>query len=342
MSALVATGSMLALAQAASAQTTAPAAATSGGIEDIIVTAQKRPENIQNVSIAIQAITAEGLVRSGITDVTRIDLVTPGVTFARYGTDSKISMRGANSNNTFLDSAPSVGVFVDGVYRPRASQQTRAFFDVDRLEILKGPQGTLYGRNTLAGAVNLYTVAPSTKAFSAGVSASYARFNTVRGEAFVNVPLSENFAFRLAGLIERGDGYVKNLAGENLGNPDTVSVRGSLRYEIPDGGDVTLRVTNVRERGNVTGLFALTGTCRNVTAQGLTDPYGTILDCRNTRRGSAGAPTWSQLGKLTISKNFVHEDRVDEFNATLQISAPISDLLVARGIFSYTDFKLDV
>ena len=348
---------MLALAAAptgAQAQSTGPTTAetpqqperteqdTGVGLEDIIVTAQRREENIQDVSIAIQAITGEGLARSGVTDVTRLELITPGVTFGRYGADSKISVRGSNSNNTFLDAAPSVGVFVDGVYRPRASQQTRAFFDVSRLEVLKGPQGTLYGRNTLSGAVNLYSNAPSTEKLEAGFLASYARFNTFRGEGFINVPLSESIAVRLAGVFERGDGYIDNLAGEDLGNPDTVSVRGSIRYDAPNGGDLTLRVTNIRERGNQTGLFALTGRCRNVTAEGLTDPFGTRLDCRNPRRGSLGSRGFDQLEKLQVLKDFVHEDRIDEFNATLEVNAPLGSGLNLKGIFSYTNFKLDL
>lgn len=323
-----------------------PAVATAetedGGLEDIVVTAQRRAENIQDVSIAIQAITAEGLARSGITDVTRVELITPGVTFARYGADSKISLRGANSNNTFLDAAPSVGVFVDGVYRPRASQQTRAFFDVERLEVLKGPQGTLYGRNTLAGAVNLYTVAPSTRAFSAGTTVSYARFNTVRAEGYVNVPLSPDFAIRVAGLIENGDGYVDNLAGEDLGNPDTLSIRASARVQLDNGGDLTFRFTNIRERGNQTGLFALTGVCRNVTAEGLTDPFGVNRDCRNPRRGSLGSRGFDQLRPLQVLKDFVHEDKIDEFNATLEFNSPFVEGIAVKGIFSATDFDLDL
>lgn len=320
----------------------APNRTANQGLEDIVVTAQRRAENIQDVSLAIQAITGEGLARSGVTDISRVDLITPGVTFARYGADSKISVRGSNSNNTFLDAAPSVGVFVDGVYRPRASQQTRAFFDVERLEILKGPQGTLYGRNTLSGAVNLYSNRPSTKEFSAGFLASYARFNTFRGEGFINAPLSDTVAVRLAGVFERGDGYVKNLVGEDLGNPDTVSVRGSIRYEAPGGGDATLRVTNIRERGNQAGLFAMTGRCRNVTAQGLTDPFGTQLDCRNPRRGSLGSRPFNQLGRLEVLKDFVHEDKIDEFNATLEVNAPLGAGLNVKGIASYTNFKLDL
>ncbi len=338
--ALTASVSLFGLSPGALAQTAGDS--NDSGLEDIIVTAQKRAENIQDVSLSIQAITAEGLVRSGVSDVTRIDLIAPGVTFARYGADSKISVRGANSNNTFLDSSPSVGVFVDGVYRPRAAQQTRAFFDVQRLEILKGPQGTLYGRNTLAGAVNLWTNNPSVKDFQVGMTAQYARFNTVKAEGYVNVPLSEQFAVRIAGLIERGDGYVNNLAGEDIGNPDTVSVRGSLRYESSGGSDITLKVTNIRERGNVAGLFALTGTCRNITSLGLTDPYGTLLDCRNPRRGSAGSANFSTTDRLTIRKNFVHEDRIDEFNATLEANFPLGADFNLKSISSYTNFKLDV
>ena len=326
----------------AGASPVAVANADAGGLEDIIVTAQKRAENIQDVSIAIQAITAEGLARSGISDVSRIELITPGLTFARYGTDAKISLRGANSNNTFLDAAPSVGVFVDGVYKPRASQQTRAFFDVERLEVLKGPQGTLYGRNTLAGALNLYTKAPDLRKFGAGATVSYSRYNDLRTEGYVNVPLSDSFAVRAAGLYERSDGYVKNLNGENLGTADTVSVRGSAKYAPAGGGDVTLRVTNIRERGNVSGLFAFTGVCRQLNAQGLTDPYGTTKDCRNPRRGSAGTRAFNPNDPLTVSKDFVHDDRIDEFNATLEGNYPVLDTLDAKAIFSYTNFRLDV
>ena len=342
---------IIGLAAPVAAQTPAPssagatpvavAAADAGGLEDIIVTAQKRAENIQDVSIAIQAVTAAGLARSGITDVSRIELITPGLTFARYGTDAKISLRGANSNNTFLDAAPSVGVFVDGVYKPRASQQTRAFFDVERLEVLKGPQGTLYGRNTLAGALNLYTKAPE-KDFGAGATISYSRFNDLRTEGYVNAPLSDSFAVRVAGLYERSDGFVKNLNGENLGNADTVSVRGSARYAPAGGGNVTLRVTNIRERGNVAGLFAFNGTCRQLNSQGLTDPYGTTRDCRNPRRGAAGTRALDPNDPLTVNKDFVHKDKVDEFNATLEGNYPVLDTLDAKAIFSYTNFRLDV
>ena len=336
-----------AAAQAPAATSTAdPAAATAAagatGLEDIIVTAQKRSENIQDVSLSIQAITAEGLAKAGITDISRIELITPGLTFAFGGNDAKIAIRGANSNATFQDNSSVVGVFVDGVYKPRASQQTRAFFDIARLEVLKGPQGTLYGRNTLAGAINLYTATPSLKALQAGVTATYQRFNYLRTEGYINVPLSDTFAVRLAGLFERSDGYVENNAGGNIGTKDTVSVRGSAFWQPTDNFDATLRVTNIRERGNASGLFATNGTCRTINAQGLTDAAGTILDCRNPRRGAAGTRNFDLANPLKVSKDFVNEDVLDEFNATLEMNLGLGDSFALKSITSYTDYKSEL
>ena len=309
-----------------------------GVIEEVIVTAQKRAENIQDVSIAIQAVTAERLAKSGITDVSRIELITPGLTFAFGGNDAKIALRGANSNATFQDNSSVVGVFVDGVYKPRASQQTRAFFDVARLEVLKGPQGTLYGRNTLAGAINLYTNAANLREFEVGLVSTYQRFNYLRNEAYVNIPLSDTFSVRLAGLTENSDGYVKNDAGPDIGSKDTMAFRASAFWQPSDALDGTLRVTNIRERGNASGLFATTGTCRTVNAQRLTDAAGTIFDCQNPRTGAGGTRAFDSVGKLRIAKDFVHEDELDEFNATLEVNYELSELFGLKSISSYTDY----
>ena len=326
-----------------SSSTADPAAITSAdsgnGLQEIIVTAQKRPENIQAVSLAIQAITASGLAKAGITDVARLDQLTPGLTFANGGNDAKIALRGANSNATFQDNSSVVGVFVDGIYKPRASQQTRSFFDVARVEVLKGPQGTLYGRNTLAGAINLYTNAANLKGFEAALTTSYARFNHLRNEAYVNVPVSDTFAVRLAGLTEQGDGYVKNDAGPNIGTLDTISVRGSAFYKPSENFDATLRITNIRERGNINGLFATKGTCATRDANGLTDAKGTVQFCDNPRRGSAGTRSFLDGGKLSISKDFVNKDHTDEFNATLELNYGLGESVGLKSVTSFTNYK---
>lgn len=327
---------------AAAASTADPGTVTaqeagSGGLEEIIVTAQRRAENIQSVSIAIQAITAEGLAKAGIEDVSNLNLAVPGLAFGASGNDAKIALRGANANATFQDNSPVVSVFVDGIYKPRASQQTRSFFDVSRLEVLKGPQGTLYGRNTLAGAINLYTNAANLNGLAGGVTATYSRFNTFRVETYLNIPVSETFAVRVAGLTENGDGFVDNNAGPDFGSKDTLSLRGSAFWAPTDRVNATLRVTNIRERGNV-GLFATNGSCRAESTLGLTDALGTQRNCANPRRGAAGAPAFNDRGKLGVTKDFANDDRLDEFNATFELNAELSETIIAKSVTSYTDY----
>ena len=125
-----------------------------GALDEIIVTAEKREENVQDVSISVTALNERLLELGGIDDVSRLEFLVPGVNYAFVGNDAKFNVRGANSTNTYGDNSSIVGAFQDGVYKARASQQTRGFYDVSSVEFLRGPQGTLYGRNTFAGALN--------------------------------------------------------------------------------------------------------------------------------------------------------------------------------------------
>lgn len=332
----------------AAAPSKAAAESSSEGLTDIVVTANKREQNLQEVSATVQALTSEDLARYGIKDVSRLEQLAPGLVFAKGGNDAKIALRGANSNATFGDATSIVGVFVDGVYKPRASQQTRAFFDVGRVEVLRGPQGTLYGRNTLGGAINLYSVAPDLKSqgITAGIDSRYSRFNDFRNEMYVNAGISESFGVRLAVLSEKSDGWVKNLVGRNLAIADTLSFRGSARYNPSSDLDVILRVSSISEKGNPAGMFAINGACRTVQANGLTDPYGLVSDCQNPRRGSGGTvafdmldgtPGMSNTDKRTVSRDFVNKDRLRENNATLDASVGLGSMLL-RSITSFTNY----
>lgn len=333
----------------------APADAAAGadqpieqGLGEIVVTANRRAQNLQDVSTTVQALTGEDLARAGINDVSRLEQLAPGLVFAKGGNDAKIALRGANSNSTFADNTSIVGFFVDGIYKPRASQQTRAFFDVERVEVLRGPQGTLYGRNTLGGAINLYTKGPDLTApgFSFGLDSRYSRFNEFRNEGFVNAALSDTFGVRLAVLTDNSDGWVKNRIGRNLGIADTLSFRGSARYAPFDGFDMTLRVTRIMDDGNPAGLFAINGACRTVDANGLTDPFGPVRDCQNPRRGSGGTPRFdlidgtpglSNRDKRTVERDFVNDDRLRETNATLDTTYDLGPVAL-RSISSFTDY----
>lgn len=324
----------------------------SEGLEEIVVTAQKRSQNLQDVSATVQALTGDGLAKAGINDVSRLEQLSPGLVFAKGGNDAKIALRGANSNSTFADNTSIVGFFIDGVFKPRSSQQSRAFFDVQRLEVLRGPQGTLYGRNTLGGAINIYSNAPdlSEHGVSGSFNARYSRFNNRRAELVVNAGLSDEFGVRFAGVYEKSDGWVKNLVGRNLGIADTLSFRASALWKPSDDMDFTLRVSRIAENGNPAGMFAINGACRTVVASGpgagLTDPFGAALDCQNPRRGSGGTvrfdlidgtPGLSNKDKRTVSRDFVNDDRLRDFNATLEANFDLGPVAL-KSITSFTNY----
>ncbi|MEL7448498.1 MAG: TonB-dependent receptor [Pseudomonadota bacterium] len=311
--------------------------AQGAAIEEVIVTAQKRAENVQDIGLSVTGLSADALSKGGVSDVTRVDLLVPGVNFAFIGNDAKFNVRGANSNNTFGDNASIVGVFVDGVYKPRASQQTRQFFDVERLEFLRGPQGTLYGRNTFAGAMNLYTNKPDTEAHGAGATVETGSFGRFRTEGYLNFAASDTFALRLAALKQTSEGYVNNRAGRNLGEDDKLSWRLSGLWDINDRANILLRLGRSEEGGTSLGVFSYGGICRPVDADGLTDAAGGNFDCANPRRGGVGTTPFDVLGPYDIEQDFVNETDLVEDNITLEFNYDF-DSIALKSITSWTDY----
>ncbi len=313
-------------------------------IDEIIVTAEKRSENVQDVSISVTALNEELLQFGGVDDVSRLELLVPGVNFSFAGNDAKFNVRGANSSNTFGDNGSIVGAFVDGVYKSRASQQTRAFFDVSSVEFLRGPQGTLYGRNTFAGALNIYTNNAEIGEYSAGVDLSYQRFDRAKAEAFVNMPVTENTALRIAGFYDKSDGYIKNLAGPDVGAQDDKGIRVSLYTEPTDYFNATLRYSHISEDGNEAGLFGYTRLCRNETPDGLTDAFGTVRDCTNPVRGSGGrGPAANGPGgdPYVISQDYVRPVDLFEDVFSLDMNYDFGGATL-KSITSYTRFQNDI
>ncbi len=328
------TRTMISLAFAVAAGFSTPASAQ---IEEIIVTAEKRPGNVQDISLSVTGLNADALSKGGISDVSRVDLLIPGVNFAFIGNDAKFNVRGANSNNTFGDNASIVGVFADGVYKPRASQQTRQFYDVERLEFLRGPQGTLYGRNTFAGALNLYTNRPDTDSVSAGFDTSFGRFNKTRTEGFVNLPITDDFAVRIAALKQDSEGYVKNAAGPDLGADDKLGIRLSALWDISETSSLLFRYSYAGEAGTSLGVFSYGGLCRPVDVDGLTDAAGGNLDCNNPRRGSVGATPFDVTGPYDVEHDFVNESDLKEHSFTLEGNFDLGSVNL-KSITSFTDY----
>lgn len=313
-------------------------------IDEIIVTAEKRAENVQDVSLSVSAFDESKLKLAGIDDVSRLELVVPGINYAFAGNDAKFNVRGANSTNTFGDNSSIVGAFIDGVYKARASQQTRGLYDVQRVEFLRGPQGTLYGRNTFAGALNVYTNLPDLNEYSAGMEIGYERFDRIRGEAFINIPVSDTFGLRIAAYGDKSDGYIKNLAGPDVGAQDDKGIRVTGLWEPTDDLQVIGRFSFSGEDGNEAGLFGYTFLCRNVTPEGLTDAFGSQRDCVNPIRGSGGlgpAANGPNGDPYVIAQDYVQPVDLKDYNATLEVNYDFGAVTM-KSITNYNDFQNDI
>ncbi|OCC24153.1 hypothetical protein MB02_07735 [Croceicoccus estronivorus] len=184
-----------------------------GGIAEIVVTAQKRAENLQSTPLAISALTSEALTASGITNLAGVAAVTPSIYSAPYPNSSNTLsyfIRGQGAADPMqITRDGAVGIYVDGVFVNRPQTSTIDLADIERIEVLRGPQGTLYGRNTTGGAVSVISRKPTGEAEVRG-KFTYGNRDRVRGLVNVDLPAMGDFAIKLTGLFSRVDGYAKN------------------------------------------------------------------------------------------------------------------------------------
>ncbi|WP_022684140.1 TonB-dependent receptor [Sphingobium bisphenolivorans] len=255
---------------------TAQEAQSGVGIADIVVTAQRKSEAAQNVPIAITALSGERLEQLGVRSLSDVSRVTPGMNTDPAAASpvfgALVSMRGMQTGNTVLRLDPAVGVYLDDVFLP----STLGFalgniLDVDRVEVLKGPQGTLYGRNTTGGAISITSAAP-TDEFEGQVGASIGNFGHRSINAVVNLPLGEGLNSRFVGGFTNEDGFQRDLiSGDKLGNAKSYVFRGAVRGEA---GAVTATVRGDYSRGTsngsayqLIGVFPNTSFARQFAAQ---------------------------------------------------------------------------
>ena len=205
-------------------------ATDSGQLEDIVVTAQRRSQNLERVPISVAAISGAALETRGIEAVTDLGTSISGLTFQRINGIVLPFLRGVGNTGNAAGNEPSVATYVDGVYYPRAIS---SFFDlknIERVEVLKGPQGTLFGRNSTGGVINVITRDPSHD-FSLAASGEYGRFNFLQGDAYVTGGLTDNLAMDLSVSAKTSDGFGRNIAtGGRYGYEDSVLVRSKLLW----------------------------------------------------------------------------------------------------------------
>jgi iron complex outermembrane receptor protein len=214
-----------------------------GEIEEIVVTAQKRIESAQDVPLSVAAFSGDTLERAGVNTVLDLQRLVPNMAITRGAQTAnvRLTIRGIGAaGNSGID--PSVGTFVDGVYVPRPGALLTSFNDMAGVEVLRGPQGTLFGRNATVGGILFRTVDPKDE-FGANVELQTGNYGKQKYSAMLNLPVGERLAFRLSGLYDSIDGWAENrLDGKTFGERDTTAGRAAMKWDITDKVNWTVKV----------------------------------------------------------------------------------------------------
>lgn len=234
--------------------------ADEGDTGEIIVTANKRSENLQSVSISVSAVAGDALEKGRTTQIDELVSKVPNLQLtSTVGDNTPIfALRGVSLNDFSLNQSGPVATYYDEVYKGNFALLGIALFDLERVEVLRGPQGTLYGKNTTGGAVNLISRAPKLGETSGYLNAGYGNFNRFDVNGAVNTPLGENAALRVAGTFAKADGWFRNvLPGQpNLAGVSEYGIRAALYFEPSDGVNFTLRAATSYQNPRNYGIFA--------------------------------------------------------------------------------------
>jgi iron complex outermembrane receptor protein len=224
-------------------------------LEVIQVTASKRVENLQNVAGAVNAFTADVIEEAGINNAHDLAAMTPslGSTEARSPFQSRLSIRGIGTAQNDPALEPSVGIFVNGVFLGRTGLGMSELTDIERIEVLQGPQGTLYGKNTNAGAISVITKLPDTEEFEGLAEVSFGNYGMKKVTLAATGPLTETLAYRLSGNTLQRDGYYDNLSGADPSDADNWNLQGKLLWEPNDNLSVIVSGSHVERDSNCCG-----------------------------------------------------------------------------------------
>lgn len=326
--------------------------------EAIVVTATLREADVQDIPIAVTAVQPETLERQGIADIKTLSSITPSFNIQSsqtetQGTSIKIRGVGTTGNNTGLES--SVGVFIDGVYQSRPGVALGDLVDLERLEVLRGPQGTLFGRNTSAGALNVTTKRPSLSKFEGFANASYGNYDFMNVQGGVSVPIAQDVAaVRLSGTWRKRDGFLKSSTGATSNDRDRYMLRGQL-YAEPNS-DISIRIladySKVDEKccdavilreTEFQPFFAANGLAANdgvdqsgfTALNNLATNGGQFLNSAK-QWGVSGELKWdfggAKLTSITAYRDFSSESSQDDFTSVLTYSVGRKGITAIPGL----------
>jgi iron complex outermembrane receptor protein len=301
MAALVGGGQ--AMAQTAPAGANAPEAVS---LDEIVVTAQRRSERLQDVPVTVTAFGAEEVRQARIREIDDVATRTPGLNFDAFpASQPRIAIRGIGSSDRGAAGDPSSAVFLDEIYLGRPAAVAFDAFDVSRIEVLKGPQGTLYGRNVVGGAINVVTNRPDFDRVDAAGEVTAGNYKRVEGAGYVNAPFADGkAAFRASGSWRTHDGYVKNtFTGGRVEDQDTRSGRLQLAVQPKESVRLLVTVDGTRDRG--------AGPGQHVLDLDDTDPLSMFWTVDRDRKHTAGSTdgyqnrdTWGVRGQMDWDLSF--------------------------------------
>ncbi|WP_238560187.1 TonB-dependent receptor [Sphingomonas sp. Mn802worker] len=231
-----------------------------GALQDIVVTAQRRPEKVQSIPIAVSAFTPATIKALNLNDAISVSKYVPSMISqhnAGLATANGYFLRGLGNSQSAATFDPPVGTYVDDIYVARQNANNYAYFDTERVEVLRGPQGTLFGRNTTGGAVNLIMRKPSDK-LGAKFELTGGSFNRITAKTSIDLPVSEKILTKVSAFYVTDDGFLKNITtGERLNGDKSYGVRGDIRLLPTDNVTIDLSGEYTNNQGTYFGVRVL-------------------------------------------------------------------------------------
>jgi iron complex outermembrane receptor protein len=331
-------------------------AVESDALEEIVVSARKVSENVQRIPVSITALNAAALKEHSVTTLNDVQYLAPNLLLKESAVEPQaltIAMRGQEQNDIPLTVDPSVGVYIDGLYYPRTLGLKGDLVDMDRVEVLRGPQGTLYGRNTTGGALSLYTANPNFDGDSGSLEASAGNYNAWNFIAIGNLDLSDTAALRI--VVQRGghSGYGENAADQQLESENSLMLRTKLLLKLGSNVEATL-FANYQQNDAGGGLWKLAdlapaSSCPSIglpgcafTLQSAIQKFGPgILAPGNPNAAAEFGATIAQLqsyiGSNPYRTNTTDVSSSQYYGSTVgaDVKVTLSDSLTLRSITGY-------
>ncbi len=301
-------------------------------LEEVVVTAQKREQSVNDIPMSITAFSGDSLTARGIEDTADLAAIVPGFAYSDSVLGAPVyTMRGVGFNEASAQAASTVGVYIDEIGIALPIMTRGAMLDVERVEVLKGPQGTLYGRNSTGGAVNYIANKPSEE-FEGAVSASYGRFETLIVDGFVTGSLTDNLQARLAAkVIDSGEGWQESVTrNDELGEQDKLSLRLSLAAQLGENTDALFSLGYWEDNSDsIAPQFQEVVSDPNRGPTGLLQEYAPS----GPLGGDAEDADWTE-GKDP-------EVDMENTSVSLHLTHDINDELVFKSLTGYAKFKED-